>query len=88
MNDFNDLDRMLGVPPRCASILDVHAALDDKCLGDLVTQGKGVEVCCNAEFKRYNGALVVKRPDSSICHSLQLQMKDMIKLNIVLIRKR
>ena len=44
--DFNDLDIMLGVPPKCASILDVHAALDEKCLGDLVTQGKGVEVCC------------------------------------------
>ena len=44
--DFNDLDRMLGVPQKCASILDVHAALDEKCLGDLVIQGKGVEVCC------------------------------------------
>jgi len=41
--DFNDLDIMLGVPPKCASILDVHAALDEKCLGDLVIQGKGVE---------------------------------------------
>ena len=36
--DCNDLDRMLGVPDKCASILDVHAALDEACLDDVVIQ--------------------------------------------------
>ena len=36
--DCNDLDRMLGVPDKCASILDVHAALYEACLDDVVIQ--------------------------------------------------
>ena len=36
--DCNDLDRMLGVPDKCASIMDVHAALYEACLDDVVIQ--------------------------------------------------
>ena len=34
--DCNDLDRMLGVPDKCASILDVYAALDEACFDNVV----------------------------------------------------
>ena len=36
--DCYDLDRMLGVPDKGASTLDVHAALDEACLDDVVIQ--------------------------------------------------
>ena len=42
--DCDDLDRMLGVPAKCASILDVHSALDEACLDDVVIQVEDVEV--------------------------------------------
>ena len=34
--DCNDLDRMLGVPDKCANILDVYAALDEACFDNVV----------------------------------------------------
>ena len=36
--DCNDLDPMIGVPDKCASILDVHAALYEACLDDVDIQ--------------------------------------------------
>ena len=36
--DCSDLDKIFGVPAKCASIMDVHAALDEKLLDYVVQQ--------------------------------------------------